>query len=422
MASKLNYRKLVPDDTLIAQYMDYMDETETAVAYDFFTATWLLGLACGRDIYVDRPRAPVFLNMYCILVADSGVTRKSSAVGVARKFAGDLIQDDPRITLIDSKTTPERLDEILQSNTDNAGSGRAAIIISELAVFLGTEKYTAAMPAMLTDLYDCPEHRMAGGGVSRRAKPASRVFVSLLSASTPAWLLRSVNPNVVEGGFTSRCLFVVSDAPKRKIAWPAARSSDSDVYGTQILHKLRHVRDKAKEYKTITISEGGLAAFTQWYNKRKPSLDGFSASFDSREDGHILRMAALLAVNDDSWIIHRQHITTAIRIVGTVKLDAARLFSNTEQASKWLTAIVAARDALITAGLDGITKSHLYLKVRGTIDSQEFHALLDVMHECLLIQRFERMGSVGRPAEIIRGTKLLTGKKVVEDLTNRLSL
>ena len=417
----INYSKLVPPGTFIHQYMEHMNETETATAYDFWCACWLLSLAAGRDCVVARPRAPVYLNLYCILVANSGITRKSSAVSEAKKLAQLLIADDPRISIMDSKSTPERIDEQLQRHSSETGSGRLAIIVSELAVFLGTEKYTANMPAMLTDLYDCPDRREAGGGVSRRTSGSANVFVSLLSASTPTWLLRSVNPNVVEGGFTSRCLFIVSEAPKRRIAWPTV-DTRSHTGRDVLLQQLREIRSTAATQKTITINDGGLAAFKTWYEKRKPSLDTFSNSFESREDAHILRLAAFLCMNDGTWVIQKTHITTATKLVTNAKIEAARLFGNAEEASKWLHAVVTLRDSLVAAGLDGILKSHLYLKVRRQLDSMEYNALLDIMHELNYIQRFERKDGPGRPAEIIRGTKLLATKRVIEDITAKVNL
>ena len=60
--------------------MDYMSYVETAESYDFWCAVWAIGDACGRRVYVDRPNIPVYLNWYIILAAESGSTRKSTAI------------------------------------------------------------------------------------------------------------------------------------------------------------------------------------------------------------------------------------------------------------------------------------------------------------------------------------------------------
>ena len=86
----MNYRKLVPSDSFIGQYMDYMSGVETPEAYDFWCAVWAIGVCCGRSVYVDRPRLPVHLNWYIVLTAESGTTRKSTAVRFIEKIVEPL--------------------------------------------------------------------------------------------------------------------------------------------------------------------------------------------------------------------------------------------------------------------------------------------------------------------------------------------
>lgn len=399
-----------------------MEQQETPADYDFWSAIWLLSCAVGRSVVVDRPRAPVFLNPYIILVANSGVTRKSSSVNGAKRFAVPLLEDDPSIGLLEAKTTPEKLDAILAERTRLVGTAGAAICISELAVFLGTERYNASMPALLTDLYDCPDSRVGGGGIASGARSQSSVFVNFLSASTPAWLHRSVNPNVVEGGFTSRCIFVVSEQPKRRIAWAdnGQGSSQEDV-SARLLSDLRLARTQGRNNRTITLNDTALRTFRQWYAKRTYNLDPFRSSFESREDAHVLRLAAFLCINDGSWVVQHQHIKAAIKLIAAVKFQASRLFEGTGTNTKWVLAFERLRDTLIKGGTEPIPRSQLYLKVRGYIDAHEFQAMLDVMHEMSAIQRFVGTHEgAGRPSELIRGTSLLAGKQITRQVAERL--
>lgn len=415
----MNYNNVAAKGTFIHEYMQQMSEQETATAYDFWCAVWMLSCAAGRDVIVDRPRAPVYLNVYAILVAESGVTRKSSAVRTAFNIVRQFNEQCTAFSLIESKTTPERLEQILHERYEDGGSSRVAIAISELAVFLGTSKYTQEMPALLTDLYDCPASRSGGGTISRGGVTQRDVWVSFLSASTPSWLFRSVNPNIVQGGFTSRCLFVVEEKPKRRIAWPTDNTSERDQ--SSLVSSLVGIREKAKEYQRIGISDAAKQAFTRWYTKRPLHVDDFRAGFESREDAHVLRLAGLLSINDDSWIIQRNHITAAIKIIEHCKATASTLFEGGNARSKWIMGVVAIRDRLLQSGTDPLPRSQLYLACRRYIDNAEFAAVLDVMHELAMIQRFEipKQGK-GRPVELIRGTTGLTKGGVVEKLAKEM--
>jgi hypothetical protein len=74
---------MIPADSFMGRYLSYMQSQETALTFDEWTAIWCVSAACARATYVDRPRAPVYLNMFCVLVGDSGIARKTTAVANA---------------------------------------------------------------------------------------------------------------------------------------------------------------------------------------------------------------------------------------------------------------------------------------------------------------------------------------------------
>lgn len=384
-----------------------MQSQETAYSFDFWTGIWCLSAACGRFAWIDRPRAPVYLNAYIILVGESGIARKTTSVRTATAIARSVIGRGTEIGLIDAKVTPEKLDEILHERTHDYGSAQLAISVPELAVFLGTERYIAHMPTLLTDLYDCPDARDGGGTLARGSVVQRNIWLSFLSASTPIWLLKTVNPNVIEGGFTSRCYFVISNTPKQRIPWPTRQ--DNDLYG-ELQSDLRSIAAQARARGAINIRDDARGVFSKWYEGRDPSLDAYKQTFESREDAHILRIAGLLCVNDGSWIIKRSHIRIAIRLISAIKDDAGKIFETTEQRTKFAQALDIIRSQLVSTGMDPIQRNRLYMRCRTYLSNDEFMTLLEVMHEVGAIQRFELKAERGRPADYIRGTNLLLSR------------
>ena len=157
-----DYYKLVPRESFMGRYLRFMSTQETAHAFDWWCGMWLISVACGRRVVVARPRAPVYMNFFTILVGDSGIARKSTSVTTAGRMARELLTTDDSMGYVDAKMTGEKLDELLHTRTSAYGAGQLCIAISELAVFLGTERYVANMPTLLTDLYDCPAYRHGG--------------------------------------------------------------------------------------------------------------------------------------------------------------------------------------------------------------------------------------------------------------------
>lgn len=395
-----------------------MSGQETPEAYDFWCALWLMSLAVGRGCVVARPRAPVYMNMYVMLVAESGVTRKSSAVRSATKLGRRFIEQvDPTMDLLEARTTPEALEARLHASANVHGHSHLAISVSELVTFLGREKYNISMPGLLTDLYDCPEIRTSGGTLNRGQSVLRQVYVSFISASTPSWLARAVNPDVVEGGFTSRCIFVHAEQRKKRIAWPD-EVEDNEAQDV-LVGTLAAIRYTADRYKTIGITANGRKRFENWYRTRPENRDPFRASFESREDAHILRVAAFLAINDDAWEIQHHHITRAIEIVQEAKDGGAKIFAGAGTSSRTVLAVDKLRDTLLEAGLDGLAQSALTTKVRAYMDSATAKTALEILHELGMVQKFE-VKNAGRTKIIWRGTQMLTAPGAMTNILDKM--
>ena len=405
----MNYKKLVPKDSFIGQYMEYMSVVETAESYDFWCALWAIGVGCGRTVFVDRPNSPVFLNWYIILAAESGTTRKSTAINSIRKIVNET---HPIIT---GKTSPENLELLLHRSTIATGEANIALAISELVTILGREGYMHTMPGLLTDLYDCPEVRKSPGTINSGELIQNNVYVNFLSASTPSWLVTAINPSVIEGGFTSRVMFVVDDTRKKSIAWPKQREEGEE---NELQEEYKKCYQTARSLGQISISTGGLKKFTNWYNSRASHTDPFQSSFEAREDDHLLRLACCLAINDGTLEIQSRHISNGCKVISSVKAGASQLFGGDFSARARLTgAVTRVREILIEVANDGIKHSDLQRRVVRHVDAKELRMLMDIMHECGMAQIFEM-----KRGRMYRATKGIEKFGVTSEILSSLNL
>jgi len=429
--TKTDYDRLVPRSSFIGRHMEYMSRIETPYAFDFWTAMWLMSVALGRFTFVDRPRTPVFLNWFVMLVSDSGVTRKSTAVReatrLANMFASRVLDLDDemqisknQIMLVQSKMSPEELEYLLHRSTIDYGYAHVAISISELLTFLGRERYTLGMPGLLTDLYDCPEFRGGGGTVSRGRSIIRNVYVCFLSATTPTWLIRTVNPDVVEGGFTSRVVFVAEEHPKKPIAWPEGFANDEERV-EQTVREMVKLRERTQQHPKIPISKAAKEHFVHWYNTRILHTDPFRATYESREDDHVLRCAACLAINrQDEWKIETNDIALAIQLVEEVKDSGTLIFRGGASTSGLIIGLDSLREMLLLAGRSGVKQSALTRSLRTHMDAQSLRDALAIMHEMGLVQKFEAAPLKGRPAILWRGTNSLLNIGALEAVAHQM--
>jgi len=421
--ARAKYKRIAKENTFLSDYMEYNNETETPYDYDFWTGLWLLSSVLGRHLFVDRPMAPVRLNMYLILVAESGITRKSTSVRKAVKFVRPYCPNE----LIESSITPEKLEAQLAMQTaekESDGkepSSTAIIAIDELVKFLGKEQYTRAMPSLLTDLYDSPDARSGGGTMARGVTNIRNVFVSFLSASTPSWLLRTVNPDVIQGGFTSRVMFVVSERPKKSVPWP---EKPNEELFNRISSTLERIKRQADSMSCITISKAARSRFSTWYKRRELRRDTFRSSWQSREDGHVLKVAALLCINEEAWIIQDHHIRNAIKLVDQTKEWGASIFEGTGSSTKEVIGIDKLRDKLIALGHNGATQTVLNRVTTRYFNAEFLGTVLEVMHELDMVQKFEGVKlnkGKGRPTTIWRATKTLVGATALDDIIGHVT-
>lgn len=417
MPTAPDWERIAGDDSFISRYMQYMSATETATAYDFMCALWVMGSVLGRRTYIARPSAPVFFNMYMILVAESGITRKSTSISAATALVRAASKS---IELVQDRLTPEALQHRMSQISRRTGGAHVAISFSELAAALGKGHGISGMPAVLTDLYDCPESR-EGGGTKGDVYRLRNVFLSFMSASTPAWLRRAVNPDIISGGFTSRCLFVRSEKPKRRIAWGIDEGNEVRAAQfrqlVQFLQGLRTIKDPFDQ-----LTPAAHTAFCRWYETRPAYKDPYRSSFASREDGHVLRIAGLLAISTGSRLINTHDIQNAIAIVTYLREDTAQLFDMDDgpvQTPDELVGIDKLRDMLVQAGKHGLRQAAITKKLARLLNGAQIGDLLGIMHETAMVQKFQIQDGWGRPATLWRATKLMLDRDANNLLLHR---
>lgn len=412
----------VESGTFIDEYMKSLEDQETPIIYDFACACWVLSVAMGRNVIVDRPRAPVHLNIYMILVSESGIMRKSTSIRIATSIVRDfLTQTQSKMMLFENKTTMGMLlDELSRASQDH-GAGQGVLVASELAAVLGRGSSLSGLPALLTDLYDCPDKRVGGGSLNTGSFNLKDVYFSFLGGSTPSWLAKAVRPEIIEGGFTSRCYFINGRNRKRSIAWPEGESDDSGK--AALVERLASLSRESQKYRKIGITVGAKSKFSSWYNGRGLHKDAYRESFESREDSHILRFAGLFAINEERWEINADHIARAIDFVSHIKRAGTELFTGSSVGARDVKLLHKVRNLLLAAGDAGVPLSgfHRSLRISGR-HTMEVRTILQTMHELDLVKKYTLEKERGRPSTIYVRTEYLQNEQFLVDVMRKVGI
>lgn len=395
----MNWKKMIPNNTFIGRYLDYTSNLETSEDFDFWSCIWILSLLINRNLYIDRPNMPVYMNFYITLLAESGIARKSSAVNFAKSILEDILDENYSYLQVLTGTTSQQ--KFAYAMTKAAFDHKKCIIglnISEFITFFKNKNIIECF----TDLYDCPKERKGYGTFTNGDINVRNVFVSSLSASTPNYYLKAISEEEIEGGFTSRNIIVHAEKGKKRIPW--GEKTDP----TKILEAGRKLRDficSINATNTISLTDSAIRRYSSWYTRRRLAEDLYTRSFESREQDFVLKLAGILAINEHLVLIDAKNIENAIKIITYYKKQAQKFFNKeiyadeTDELSKL---IVRIRDIIHSKGQNGIQHRDLYLRIHNSCSNDLYNYIINVMHELNLIEKLQVYGS---KAVIYRETK-----------------
>lgn len=384
-------------NSFIYEYLKYCDNMETAEDFDFWGAIWIISLLTKRNIKINRPSNKLYPNFYITLIADSGVARKSTAINTAKKILYDIIGNDDEINLLTSTTSARKLSYVLTRTSEESNKCIIGINCPEFITFYKNKNVIECF----TDFYDCPDERKGYGSITNGEINIHNIFVSSFSASTSNYYFKAITKEEVEGGFTSRNIIIPAEKGKRKIAW-------GEEYDTTKLiatgKKLAKFISKITE---IGLSISAIQRYSGWYVRRKQSTDLYTRTFESREQDFVLKLAAILALNEHKDKIDIDILNLAIKIIQKVKKNAIKFFNDEvyyEQTDNMTRTIERIRDIIHSKGSNGIQHRELYLRVHNSCTSDDYNYIINMMHELGMIEKLQPYKS---KAVIYRETKNL---------------
>ena len=384
------------NESYIQKYLEFTDGQEAPEIFHIWSAVASLGFAVGRSVWLDRGSlSPLYPNHFVILVAGSGACRKGGALGTARKLVRDAIGDRIDRLLIPGKVYPEALiralnkrvqDPFTEDSDEQALIYRPTMLFSpELGSFLSKGMQNMGMPDLLTEIYDCPdvhEHITKNSGQDK----LQDVHVSLLGATTPAWMQENMTPAIFGEGFVARTILVFASKPKKKVARPRLTQKEIDIR-IDLIEMLRAISVIKGEMK---MDEAAGDLYDTWYLNRAPEEGLVSESgFYEREHDHVQKLSMIFSLSAGAnKIIYPPHVEAAIKMVGEIKshmhnvLAGAQAHYDQRKSLRVLTTIkthgggngITAKDLgrrLIThMDIDTIFEILTQLRTTGMIESQ----------------------------------------------------
>lgn len=314
----------------IEDYMFYNSSNEVPPPYTLWGALSALSAIIGRKVWIDFEYFQIYPNLYVILLGEPG-NRKTTAMYIAKGLIRELM-DIPFSA--DCQTKESITGEMVNyvRSVDLPGADKPLIytpismFITELSQFIEVDP--ARMIDFLTTVYDAPfyDRKTRNKGQDIIVGP----YVTLLGCTTPSWITSYLRQDIISGGFSRRCLFVLEfqdDDKGRRRPFPKIEAPQHEAWA-RCLQSAQKLMKVAGEFKWDPACK---AFYSDWYIKRNISRDIYIRAFDSTIWVQILKVAMLmkLASNPDKpeLILTLDVLKAAMELLQRLMVNLPRVFS-----------------------------------------------------------------------------------------------
>lgn len=300
-------RALEKTTNLIDLYLHSRGEDDVPYYFHFWSIVSAIAAAVGNQVYFFRVRErPLYPNMYCILIGESGVGK-----GRAIEAVESILVDIGAINYQRTKLTAQFLFDLLSDSAQDPMTGETKVIANpriylchpELAFYFGKGEHSQSLVETLTELYggSCTfgeGTRMHGAHTVRGA------CINWLAGSTQEWMVKAVSTEAVMSGFFARVAVVYPEAdPPRQMMQP---TYPPDYYEVMEHIKARFLMLSMMQGEMVQ-TPGALNWMEGWLANRKEPEDRLLLPAWRRQRELIYKLAMILCLADGGPMVLREH-------------------------------------------------------------------------------------------------------------------
>lgn len=327
----------------ISAYTDFTRDSESPLAFHFWTAIATIAGALRRRVWLDMRKFVWTPNFYIILVGPPGVAAKSTSISIGMDLLTKL-PAEAGIRFGPESMTWQALADSLSKATEYVKytllTGEDAIkpmsaltvTVGELGTFLTMDD--DKLISFLIRMWDGGDTSFHHSTRSTGTIEVKSPWLNVIAATTPSWLSRNFPPELIGGGLTSRIIFVYGDQKRTLIPYPdeVILSSEYDLTKRRLLDDLAEIAALSGEF--ILTGEArvwGRQWYTDLYTKQRPvhmASDRYSG-YIARKQTHLHKIAMVLAVSRRSkLVIELEDIEKANVIISMLEPSMLRVFES----------------------------------------------------------------------------------------------
>ena len=369
------------------------------------------GNIIGRNSYIVAENTRHYLNLFCALVGVSSKGRKGTSWNQIANILERIAEVWRKNRVADGMSTGEGLiwnvrDPIsetkpIKSSGRNTGEYEQVTTdagIDDKRLFLIEGEFARTLKCMERDgntLSAVLRSAWDGGKLQSLTKSSAAqstgAHVSIVGHITKDELKRLLNQTESANGFANRFLWV---AVKRSKCLPEGGAIETvDFSGVEA--RLKSAIEFARGAGEVRRSEAARALWHSVYPELSEGKQGMLGAVTGRAEAQVMRLSAIYALLDNSFLIQSEHHHAAMAVWGYCERSAQWIFG-TSTGDKNSDRILS---ALQESGIDGLTKTEISEQVfKKNLQANLLSDALRILHDAGLA-RFETERTGGAPSE-----------------------
>jgi len=282
--------------TWIDDYVAWASEaTDAPAVYHRWGAYSAISAALGRRLAIQTGAHPVYPNLYVLLLGQSSIMRKSTAIALSRRVVRGLVSYAGKELvhiMADEGSCEGMFNYWVQHPTSIMYQSEMSSLLS-----MFRRDYSSGLLPTLTDLYDCPDEKTKV--LSGQTMSIVRPCISILAASTPDWVVDQGKGSDFSGGFLARFCIVNAMQKERTMALPPPLNREELDRLKAVLAERVGEATRAHHHDEIPVSVDPIRSeYEHWYRsfERQAEHSRLMASFVSRLAITALKLTLLEAV------------------------------------------------------------------------------------------------------------------------------
>lgn len=325
-------------NSFIEAFLDYSHNVGVPHKFLLWSAISGIAAALERKTWLTfNGLQVIYPNMYIMLVAESGIARKSTATRTLIEIVHEVENIKHMTQQLSAASLVEQLVEAGNEKTFEFGGVRFKnsslySYASEAKVTIGDQKGLSGIQELLTDFYDCgtPNIWSVDKGWSKKTISGGHHTVynpclNMLACSTPLWLNEAIGKSGIEGGFASRVIFV--NQKERENASPGWLDDSDEGFSKSskikslLVEDLNQISKLQGKFKT---QEGWRETYNDLQKEINNKIDkgGEMTSYYSRKMWHMLKLSQILAADQgNELVVGPEHLLAAKEMLERIEPD-----------------------------------------------------------------------------------------------------